>query len=259
MKTKTKKLLAAMLAAAMTAAMLLIPVSAKTVDVSTFSKNAKTRNNGDSFSVKLSDNEVHYYKIKLTKGGDLRIDLTSACEETILYVYDESGNELSFSKSKSTITKGGTDVCYWYEDANGNDKTGLRWNKDAEQFKGKIIYGDLDKGTYYIGFRKGGRCYHSSYSGQGKAKIKLTFPGEAAEESGSAETKASPSLSVTLKAGETLPLGVADADGTVTWTSSKKSIAEVDKNGKVTAKKAGSATITAQTGKTKLEINIVVS
>lgn len=44
----------------------------------------------------------------------------------------------------------------------------------------------------------------------------------------------------------------------VKWSSNKKSVAAVSKNGKVTAKKAGTATITAQVGKTKKSCKITV-
>lgn len=52
---------------------------------------------------------------------------------------------------------------------------------------------------------------------------------------------------VSINKGNTLQLKatVKGASKTVTWKSSKPSIASVDKNGKVTAKKAGSTTITA--------------
>jgi len=52
---------------------------------------------------------------------------------------------------------------------------------------------------------------------------------------------------LTLTAGFTKTLKVTGADGDIKWKSSKTSVATVDKNGKVKAKKAGKTTITATT------------
>ncbi len=246
MKTKTKKLLAAMLAAVMTAAMLLIPASAESI-----ANTAKSRKSGESFSIKLNDTSNHDYKIKLTKGGDLKISLTAAVGDTEIYLFDSDGNKLLASSKSSSAASGSIYVSSYSKYAR------CTWNSTMEKFKGTVVYKELDKGTYYIRINKPNS--YTSYSGQGKTTVKFTFPGETAEESGSSETKASSSLTVMVKAGETLPLGVADADGTVTWTSSKTSVAEVDKNGTVTAKKAGTATVTAKTGKITLKIEIIVS
>lgn len=57
---------------------------------------------------------------------------------------------------------------------------------------------------------------------------------------------------VTITKGFTQKLAVQDNSGSVTWNSSNKKVATVDKNGKVTAKKAGTATITAKTASGKL-------
>lgn len=55
----------------------------------------------------------------------------------------------------------------------------------------------------------------------------------------------------TLNVGETFTLKLSGTSKTVTWKSSKKSVATVSSKGKVTAKKAGTATITATcSGKT---------
>ncbi len=62
----------------------------------------------------------------------------------------------------------------------------------------------------------------------------------------------------TLTRGETLKLKIAGKKGTVRWSSSRKSVASVSKNGKVTAKKKGSATITAEIGKKKYTCRIKV-
>lgn len=243
---KLKKLAAMALAAVMTAAMLLIPASAESI-----TNTAKSRKSGESFSIKLNDASNHDYKVKLTKGGDLKISLTAAVACTDIYLFDSDGNQILASEKASSVTSGNMYVSSFNKNANCD------WNSTMEKFKGTVVYKELDKGTYYIRIKK--ESSYTSYSGQGKTTVKFTFPGETAEESGSAETKASPSLAVTVKAGETLPLSVADANGTVTWTSSKTSVAEVDKNGKVTAKKAGTATVTAETGKTTLKIEVVVS
>lgn len=242
---KWKKILAAALAAAVTAAMLLFPASAASI-----ADTAKTRHNGDSFSIKLNNTDYHDYKIKLTKSGDLKIKLTSACSDTRILLYDSDGNNLSISEKSSSATTGSL-----YASVFGY--ASCSWNSTLEKFKGTVVYKDLGKGTYYLRIYKDNGF--TKYSGQGKTSITLTFPGETAEDSGTTETKAAPALTVTVKAGETLPLGVSDADGEVTWSTSKKSVAEVDQNGNVTAKKAGSAVVTAKTGKTALTVTVIVA
>lgn len=52
---------------------------------------------------------------------------------------------------------------------------------------------------------------------------------------------------VTITAGFTDKLSVSGATGTVTWESSNNSVASVDSSGKISAKKAGSAKVTATT------------
>lgn len=63
---------------------------------------------------------------------------------------------------------------------------------------------------------------------------------------------------VTLKLGQKTTLKVKNYKGKVKWSSSKKKIATVTKKGVVTAKKKGTAKITAKAGKKKLVCSIKV-
>lgn len=80
----------------------------------------------------------------------------------------------------------------------------------------------------------------------------LTVPAEAASAKLN-KTKA------TIAVGKTLQLKVSGTKDKVTWSSSKKSVASVTKSGKVTAKKAGTATITAKAGKKSLKCKVTVT
>lgn len=63
---------------------------------------------------------------------------------------------------------------------------------------------------------------------------------------------------VTLAVATSTTLKVKGTTASVKWSSSKKSVATVDGKGKVTAKKKGTATITAKVGKKKLTCKVTV-
>lgn len=64
---------------------------------------------------------------------------------------------------------------------------------------------------------------------------------------------------ITLSVGQSRKLNVINANGrNIKWASSKKSVASVNKNGLVKAKKAGKAVITARVSGKKLKCNVVV-
>lgn len=67
------------------------------------------------------------------------------------------------------------------------------------------------------------------------------------------------SKKITLSVGQSKKLKVSNANGkNIKWSSSKKSVASVNKNGLVKAKKAGKAVITASVSGKKLKCNVVV-
>lgn len=66
------------------------------------------------------------------------------------------------------------------------------------------------------------------------------------------------SKKITLTVGQSKTLKVKNIKKKVKWSSSKKAVATVSKKGKVVAKKAGSATITAKVGKKKYKCKVTV-
>jgi|GEM_PF-1193450 len=65
-------------------------------------------------------------------------------------------------------------------------------------------------------------------------------------------------VTISLKKGNTLQLGTLLSVTNAAWSSSNSSVAAVDKNGKVTAKKKGTAVITAKAGSATKKIKIIV-
>ena len=65
--------------------------------------------------------------------------------------------------------------------------------------------------------------------------------------------------SVSIMAGETLKLKVSGTKKDIKWSSSKKSVATVSKNGKVKGKKPGTAVITAKAGKKSVKCKVKVT
>lgn len=78
---------------------------------------------------------------------------------------------------------------------------------------------------------------------------------------GAVQAKAKPKLNkkkVTLKVGKAVKLKLKNAKGKIKWSSSNKSVATVSKKGKVKAKKAGSAKITAKSAGKKYICRVTV-
>lgn len=63
---------------------------------------------------------------------------------------------------------------------------------------------------------------------------------------------------VTITEGKTVQLKVTGTKKKIKWSTSKKSVATVTTKGKVTGKKAGTATITAKVGKKALKCKVMV-
>lgn len=244
---KFKKIIAVALAAVMTAAALALPASAESI-----ADTAKSKKSGDSFSIKLNNSDNHDYKVKLTKNGDLKINLTAAAQTTNIYVYDSDGNKLLPTSSACKDTTGSS-----YKEIFSN-YTYCNWNSAMEKYKGVITYTDLDKGTYYIRISK---AAYTSYSGQGKTTIKFTFPGGSADsdDSDSASNGEITMLQFILEEDDDLTLSaVKKGSGTVTWSSSDESVATVNSKGKVRAVRQGTAVITAKCGSSTQKIQIKV-
>lgn len=64
---------------------------------------------------------------------------------------------------------------------------------------------------------------------------------------------------LSLKVGQTKQLKLTGTKKAITWSSSKKSVATVSKSGKVTAKAAGTATITAKSNGKKYTCKVLVT
>ena len=64
--------------------------------------------------------------------------------------------------------------------------------------------------------------------------------------------------SVTLKKGQSRKLKITGVKKNIKWSSDQKAIVSVNKKGKITAKKVGTATITAKFGKKRLTCKVIV-
>lgn len=152
-------------------------------------------------------------------------------------VYDSNGNLLS--TIANTTTSGSNSSI-------GKEDHMMEWNDTIEKFNGTVSY-SVKSGTYYIRFSR----YCSV--GNGKLTFTATYPS-------STSTAKINYITINLPKGSTLSLGTdTTGSGTVTWKSSKTSVATVSSTGKVTAKAKGSTIITAKSGKSSKKIKIVVT
>ena len=88
--------------------------------------------------------------------------------------------------------------------------------------------------------------------------IPVSMPDSASTTIVSAATMKISNKKLTLVAGKSKTLKVTGTKSSIKWTSSDKTIATVNSKGKVTAKKHGTATITAKVGSKKLTCKVTV-
>ena len=156
-----------------------------------------------------------FYKFTLNSSGELKLSFTAYMERINLYIYDADGNEIV-------------------------EKHGIYWDSTTQKITADYSF-DLTKGIYYV-------CFENYYSQTGNYYFRV----------GSDVFATGVKLNTTrtwLGRGESYQLNatVSPSNATnkkITWTSSNNNIATVS-NGKVTAKKDGTVTITAKTSNGK--------
>ena len=205
---------------------------------------AKSISSGKAVSTTLySIWDIADYKINVTSNGTLKIALTSEMNYCNIYVYDVYGNKVRVANE--SVSAGG----YSYSQIGYSDYK-AKWNSVTEKYIGTISYG-VSKGTYYIRFARNGGS-----GGNGKINFTATFPSS----SSSTSTGKVSYLTLTMSKGWSLQLGavVSPTGKKVTWKSSKKSVVSVSSSGLITAKKKGTAIITAKCGSSTKKITIIV-
>lgn len=238
MKRLLKKLAAIVTMAAVTLTMTVaIPTPASADSIY---DTAKAISSGKSVSTILPGyNDTADYKVTVSGSGTLKFSIESHMKKLSMEVYDSNGNLLS--TIANTTTSGENSSI-------GKEMHNMSWNYTIEKFKGTVSY-SVKSGTYYI------RFYRYSYGdgGNGKLTFTATYPS-------STSTAKINYITINLSKGSTLSLGTdTTGSGTVTWKSSKTSVATVSSTGKVTANGKGSTIITAKSGKSSKKIKIVVT
>ncbi len=234
---KIVKILSVLIAAVMALSALGVTAFAESIE-----DTAKKISSGKSYSSKLNTwGETADYKIVVAKNGTLKINLTSKQYCTGIYVYDSNGNAVTHS----SISFSSGNI--YFEDREG---VSVEWNKTVEKCIATITY-KLQKGSYYIRF-----CCHNT-GGSGELNFTATFPS-----SSSASSSAKISyLSIEIPKGTKMQLGAvvsAKTNSSIKWSTSKSSVVSVTSKGKITAKKKGTAIITAKLGSSTMKIKIKV-
>lgn len=234
------------LAAVLSAAVIAVSACASmavTAGADSIYDTAKAISSGKSVSTILpAYGDTADYKVTVSGSGTLKLSVDSQMNLLYLYVFDSDGN--SISTIANTDTSGeSSDI--------GVKAHYMHWNSTVEKYKGTVSY-SVKSGTYYIRFSRSGSNRYESY-GNGKLTFTATYP----TSSSSAKINY---LTLNLSKGDSITLGAdMTGSGSITWKSSKSSVASVSSSGKVTAKSRGSAVISAKVGKTTKKIKIIVS
>lgn len=234
------------LAAVLTAAVIAVSaaaVMAVSAGADSIADTATTISSGKSVTAYLpQSDDKSDYAISVKTAGTLKLSIESHIKEVNVAVYNSDGEQV-----KPVIHEAS---CGWSE-WNFMGTQG-EWNNTIEKFKGVMSY-SVKKGTYYIRISNYSSWAYNAYNQNGKLTFTATYPST----SNTAKIKY---ITINMARADSLSLGAdLTGSGTVTWKSSKPSVAAVSSTGIVTAKSKGSAIISAKVGKTTKKIKIKIS
>ncbi|MGN1416494.1 MAG: Ig-like domain-containing protein [Oscillospiraceae bacterium] len=223
---RIKKIFAVVLAAALALVICVIPSSALTME-----EEAKSLKSGSTYKGTFEYQKNYYYKIDVTKKGNIEWKISFEAYEFQLYIYDDFGKEIKFTS-----------------------KYGNGSNEYSGVLEGSF---EVEPGRYYIQLRKDG---FFGDKGSGDTKFKISYPSSSSKEVSSANSQ-NTSIAVYIDKGDKIQLGgfiSGKEAASITWTSSDGKVAKVNSKGKVTGVSAGKAVITGKSGKTTVSIVIIV-
>ncbi len=238
------------LAALVAAAVIAVGACAVSAGAESIEDTAKAITIDDPTDITFEKDYTNFdYKISVKQKGTLSVKVSSKCSCNTIYLFDEDCANVS-PVSKSAKTGG----VFWTTKGDDAMEASYEWNEESGKLVATTGFA-VEKGTYYL--RVTNTPWYSntstSYPSAGKATITVSFEKDNAP--------VLTSLQLTIKKGSTIQLDGVFTTGkdTIEWESSKRSVATVSAKGKVTAKKKGTATITATSGDVTLKIRVKVT
>lgn len=177
-----------------------------------FSGDTNVNDNIDFVTPTSYDN---YFKINIPKAGKYKLSAKITGAES----HEDESREFELRDSSNKTLAGSIRLAYRSNFCKDN---------------GSVVY-NLEKGTYYL-YAYVGSSISGSFPGNYSTGV-LKFINVNNVELNTTTKK--------MKSGASYNLKLKNAKGTVSWVSGNPSVAKVDKNGKVTAKKSGTAMIYA--------------
>lgn len=168
-----------------------------------------------------------------------------------ILLYDENGKTVEIEEIK-TITGDARKYEKGSFKLYGGGYAELTPSDAFGYYEGTITY-KVKKGTYYIEYNEVGNKKLNSDYNIASLDMKVDAP----------QKKVTPKISyfnLSLPVGESIQAGavLSGGSGTVTWKSTKPSIASVTSEGEITANKKGATTITAKCGTSTIKLKITV-
>ncbi len=198
--------------------------------------------------VKTEGQGTKFYEINVRSEGELSVKYSYKAFNVNLIVFDEDGSRLTVENLEINSGHLFTGNFGRIESGVGYDNVWLEYDSSSLKVTDTATY-KVKKGIYYIKPET-----QINYQTDCTGYVTATFPSDESEDVNIT------GLKITLNKGDVLQLGVllSGDSGEVEWKSSKISVVSVTSSGKISAKKKGTAYITAACGKSTIKIKVTV-